>query len=235
MSWSRRVGEVVDLADVDRQLVQQDQGRLTAEQLPDGLGTRCRNQLVRLANPFVARLPGERVRDLAPRRPGIHVFAHVSPVGRVGVLAIEGGNPDLALRDQLGVDELGDVGHSLHAARRVEQGDQGVRLAAAVGRVQPEDRRHLAAGAGQAGADVGQQVLEATRGVGVGEELRRYPVLSGAILATDHLRKVGRKVGLGDGPFQHIVARCTQIKDRRHSHFPLIQAETILGLNRLTE
>ena len=165
-------GLALHLAQVDRQLVEQNQGRRAAEQLAQGLGAGRGPLAVAAAHPRVAFRAGQRVGDLAPRRVRQYPVAHRAAVGRIGVLAVERGHAHRSRGQQRGVGELADArGGSgvLPRPHRVRQGDQRVRLAAAVGGIQAEDRRRLAAGPAQPPADVGQQVFEPARRVGVGE------------------------------------------------------------------
>ena len=101
--------KALHLAQIDRQLVEQDQGRLSTEQLAQGFGTGRDALLVAPANPFVAGLAGERIGDLAPRRMGQNAVAHRSAVGGIRVLAVEPSHAHGPRRQQARVDELRDV------------------------------------------------------------------------------------------------------------------------------
>ena len=57
------------------------------------------------------------------------------------------------------------------------QRNQPVGLSSAVGRIEPENRRDFAARPGQPPAHIGEQVSEASRGIGVGEEAGRFEIL----------------------------------------------------------
>jgi hypothetical protein len=50
---------------------------------------------------------------------GEDTFAHAPAVGGVGVFPVERGDVDSGLGDELGVNELGDVGDALHSVDRV--------------------------------------------------------------------------------------------------------------------
>ena len=146
-----------------------------------------------------------------------HPVSHGPAIGRIGVLAIEGGNADTVIRQQGRVDELRYIRHALHTARSVGQCDQTVSLAAAVGRVETEDRRDLAARARQPPTHISQQALEASRGIGVGEKTRRIQIFL-ASLPGDDLREVRREVGLGDPTIQNIAAWPASLVYRGNHH-----------------
>ena len=80
--------ETADLAQVDRQLVEQNQRRLAAEQPAQGLSAGSDAGLVAPAHPLVARSSGQLVGDLSPWGVGENAVSHLPPVGRIGVLAI---------------------------------------------------------------------------------------------------------------------------------------------------
>ena len=90
-------------------------------------------------------------------------------------------------------------------------------LAAAVGGIEPEDRRRLAARAREPAAHVGEQVPEAPRGIGVGEETHRVEV-SGARPAGDHGGEVGGEVGVGDRSREDVRPRPTGLEYRGNGH-----------------
>ena len=212
-------GQALHLAQVDRQLVEQDQGRRAAEQFAQGLGAGGGPLPVAAAHPFVALPAGQGVGDLAPRRVRQHPAAHRAAIGGVGVLAVERRHAHRFRRQQRRIDKLADARNRLlrPRAHRVHQGDQRVRLAAAVGGVEAEDRRRLAAGPAQPPADVGQQIFESARRVGVGEEPGRIAVL-GAAPAADHGGQVGGEVGFGHAAGEHVGARPAGVEDRRRGH-----------------
>ena len=211
------VVEAAHLAQVHRELVEQDQGRLAAEQLPQGPGAGRHPALVTRPYPFVACPSGKGIRHLAPGRMRQHAFAHRPPVGRVGVLPVEGRDAHGSGRHERGLHELRDVRDAPHPARRVHQRDEPVGLAAAVGGVEAEDRGGLAARAGEAPSHVGEQVLEPPRRIGPGEEPGGVQVLRPAP-ARDDLRQVRREVGLGDRAPKDVVAWTGGLEDRRDGH-----------------
>ena len=90
-------------------------------------------------------------------------------------------------------------------------------LAPAVGRVEPKNRRDLATRAGQPPAHVGEQVLEAPGGIGVGKETCRIEIF-GVALAEDHLCQIRRKVGLGHRSRENVCAWPAGVEDRGDGH-----------------
>lgn len=109
------------------------------------------------------------------------------------VLAVERADPDGARgRYQLRIHELRDVADTRHPLCRMGERDQPVGLAAAEGGIEPEDGGSLAARAAQAGEHVVEQVAEAARGIGVGEERRCLQVVLPGT-APEHLAQVGAK------------------------------------------
>ena len=139
-----RIPHPPDLSQVDRELVEEDERRLATEQLAQGLRPGRNARLVALAEPLVAIFARERTGDLAPRRVGQYAVAHGPAVGRIGVLAVEGGDahsaPAFKQQQQRRVDELGDVRHGPEPACGVREGDQAVGLAPAIGGIEAEDR-----------------------------------------------------------------------------------------------
>ena len=93
----------LELAQVDRQLVHQDQRRLTAEELLDGCGARRPALFVAAAHTLVTRAAGKGVGDLAPGGVSTQAGLQWTAVQRVGVLAVEGGNADFSRRKDGGV------------------------------------------------------------------------------------------------------------------------------------
>ncbi len=209
--------KVVYLAQVDGQLIEQDQRRLAAEQLPQRLGPGGDVAFVAGADPRVTGLAGKGVSDLAPRRVGQHPVSHAPAVGRIRVLAVEGGNAHAAVREQGRSDEFCDVRNTLQTSGDVSQCNQPVRLAAAVGGVKAENCRRLAPRAGQPPAHVEQQVAETARGVGVGEEAGWVEVFLRPP-AGDDLRQIRREVRLSNRSFENIRAGSTGLEDRRNCH-----------------
>ena len=209
--------EAAHLAQIHRDLVEQDQGRFAAEQFPQGPGTRRHTVLVARAHPPVALPPGKGVGDLAPRGERQHAVAHIPPVGGIGVLTVEGRDANRPPRHQRGVHELTDVRDTPHPARRMHECDQPVGLAPAVGGVETEDRGGLPARAGQAPSHVGEQVPEAPRRIRPGEEAHGVGVIRPAA-PRDHLRKIRREVGVGDPTPEDILPRFRGLEDRRDRH-----------------
>ena len=208
---------LLHLAEIDREFVEQDERGPAAEQLAQGVGPRRGPRHVAVLHAVVAGPAGEREGQLAPRRARADAFAHRAPVGRVGVLAVEGGEAHLAPRQKRRVDEVVRPRHRRQPPRDVREGDQAVRLAAAVRRVEAEDGGRLAARAAQAPAHVGQQVPEAASRKGVLEEPDRVDVL-GAARARDDLREVGREVGVGHRAAHDVGARAAAVEDGRNAH-----------------
>ena len=168
---------------------------------------------------LVARRPGERVRQLAPRRVRPDALPHRPAVGRIRVLAVDSSEADRTLRQERRVDELADAGHPRKTPGRVRQRDQAVRLAAAVRSIEAEDCRRLAARAAQAPADVGQQVLQAPGRIGVGEEPGRIDVLGASFTGHD-LGEVGGEVRFGHCAAQDVPARTAGLENRSDAHRP---------------
>ena len=110
------------LPQVDRDLVDHDQGGLAAEQLPDGLGPRGDVPLVALLDPSIAFGPGQTVGQLAPEGLGPEAALERQPVGRVAVLAVQGSHPDRSLRQQGRIDEFLDPLDPGHPPDGMDQG-----------------------------------------------------------------------------------------------------------------
>ena len=199
-----RIPHAADLSEVDRELVEEDERRLATEQLAQRLRPGRNARLVALADPLVAIPSRERTGDLAPRRVGQYAVAHGPAIGRIGVLAVEGGDPHSAVGQQRWVDELGDVRHGPEPVCGVREGDQAVGLAPAIGGIETEDGSDFAAGPGQPSADVPEQALEPSCRVGVGEEPHRVPVL-GASLSRDHRGEIGCEVRFRDLAPEHVA------------------------------
>ena len=81
--------------------------RLATEQLAQRLRPGCDARLVALADPLVAISSRKRTGDLTPRRTGQYAVAHGPAVGRIRILAVEGGDAHSALGQQRRIDELG--------------------------------------------------------------------------------------------------------------------------------
>ena len=197
--------ELLHLAQVNRQLVEQNQCRLTTEQLAQGLGTRSDAAFVALAHPRIPILASKCISDLTPGGVSEKTCFHPPPIGRICVLAVEGRDTDVALRQKGGIDKLRDTRHTLHAACGMAQRDQPVGFTAAVGGVEPENRRDFTTRTHQPPAHVGEQVLKAPRGIGVGEETGRIKIFDIAH-PDDDLSQVRRKVGLRNRSLENIRA-----------------------------
>ena len=159
-----------DLAQIDREFVEKDQGRLATEEFTQGFGAGCYTLLVAAAQALVAAPPGQRIGDFAPGRAGQNAVAHGTPVRRIGVLAVEGRNAHRPRRHQGRLDELRDIRNAFHAARHMGECDQSMSLAAAVRGIETKDRRRLATRPAKAPPDIGQQVLKPPGRIGPGEE-----------------------------------------------------------------
>ena len=84
----------------------------------------------------------------------------ISPaVGRVGVLAVEGGDTNRAARKKGGIHEFRNIGHALHSAHGMAQRDQPVRLTATVRGIEPKNRRDLTAGSRETPEHIRKQIL----------------------------------------------------------------------------
>ena len=209
--------EIAHLAQIYRQLVEQDQYGLAAEQLAQGLGAGRDAALVAVADARVSVLAGQGISNLAPGRMREHAVAHGPAIGRIGILPIESRDADISFRQQGGIDELLDTGHAIHAPSGMGQRDQPVGLAAAVGGIEPENRCDLPARAGQPPAHVGEQVLEAPGGIGVGEEAGRVTVFL-VSPADDDLGQIRREISLGNAPLQDVCARPASLENRGDRH-----------------
>ncbi len=128
------------LAEIDRQLVEQDQRRRVAQQGSHRVRAGRLALLVAPPHPLVTGRTGQRVGDLAPRRESQHAAGEGAAVGGIGVLAVESGDPHRCRRQQRRIDELGRVRYLSHPPPGVGQRDQAVRLSTAVGRVETKYR-----------------------------------------------------------------------------------------------
>jgi hypothetical protein len=136
------------LAEIDGDLVKQDQRGLAAEKLADGVRARRDVFFVAGANALVAGAARQAVRHLAPERAGEQSRFEGQPVGGVGVLPVQGGDADRAGRENGRIDEVLLVfGNALHSTDGVHQSDEGVSLTAAILRPQPDDGGDLSAAA----------------------------------------------------------------------------------------
>ena len=133
------------LPQVDRDLVDHDEGGLAPEEFPDGLGPRGDVPLVALLDPSIAFGPGQTVGQLTPEGLGPQTGLQGQPVGGVAVLPVQGRHPDRPLGQQGRIDELLDPLDPGHPPDGMDQGDQAVGLAAAVLGIQPDDRGDLTA------------------------------------------------------------------------------------------
>lgn len=143
-------------------------------------------------------------------------LAESAPVHGIRVFAVEGGDRHCRRRQHLTIDEFLDARDVASLPRHVRERDQGVRLAAAVLRVQAEDRRCLAAPPRDAKADAAQQLAQTLGWMRVGEERRRILILAGR-LAIQNLRKVSGELGVLDGAKTDVVARFAEVEDRLHA------------------
>ena len=227
-----RAVEDLDLPEVDRELVEEDERRLSAEELAEGVRSGRDPGLVALPHPLVAFLARERVCDLPPGREGEHTVSHGPAVHGIGVLAVEGGEADRAGGHQLRIEKLGDVGHAFEPLCRVRERNQSVGLAPAVRGVEPEDCSHLAACARESPADVREEVPEAPRRIGVGEEAGRIAVLA-ARLPGDDGREVGGKVGVRNRAAQDVLARHARVENGCDAH-PSRLTSFLVGARILT-
>ena len=97
------------------------------------------------------------------------------------------------------------------------QRDQPVGLAAAVGGVEPENRRDFTARSGQPAAHIGEQVLEASCGIGVREESSRIEVFLVSLTDND-LGQIRREVGLGNRSPENICTWPAGLEYRWDGH-----------------
>ncbi len=86
------VPETADLAQIDRQLVEQDERRLSPEQHPYRLRAGSGLGLIAYAYTLIACLAAQRGGNLAPRSEREMPSFHPAAVCRVRILAIEGSN-----------------------------------------------------------------------------------------------------------------------------------------------
>lgn len=139
-----------DLAEVDGDLVEEDQRRLAAEEFTDRIGARCDVPFIALADALVAVAPSEAVGHLVPERMGEKAEFKGQSVGGVGVFAVECRDADGARRENCRINKVQNVGNTLHSANGVDEGDERVGFAAAVLCAQADDRGHFATLAGEA-------------------------------------------------------------------------------------
>jgi hypothetical protein len=132
---------------------------------------------------------------------------------------VEGGDANLGRWKDAGVQKLGGVGDTSHAFDRVGQGDERMRLAAAVIGVQAEDGCDLIRAATESQAHIAQQILESAGRVGVREEFNRVEVLCRGVAAQD-LGEVRREIRLGDRALQNVPAGGADVEDGRQGHSP---------------
>ena len=210
----------LDLAQVDRKLIDQDQHRPLADQLPQGFSARrgCPKP-VAIADALVARRASQLHRQLPPGREGEYVGLHPPAVHRVGVLPVEGRDRDLLAGQAGWIDELRQdrSGDLIGGREDVVQADQGVRLAAAIAGVEPQDAAQLAAGAGEPVHHRQKQVAQAPGGVRVREEQGRV-LVELRRRALQHLAEVRREVLVSDPPFQHVGPGPAELVDGGRAH-----------------
>ena len=142
---------------------------------------------------------------------------HAPTVHWVSVFTIEGRDSDLLAGQAGWIDEFRQVRDLIGGRQDVVQADQGVRLAAAIAGIEPQDAAQLAAGAGEPIHHRQEQVAQAPSGVGVREEQGRVLVelRSGAL---QHLAEVGCEVLIPDTPFQHVGPRPAELVDGGRAH-----------------
>jgi hypothetical protein len=198
----------LDLAKVDRDLVEQDQRRLIAEQLAQDFRTRGDVFLVGIAEAFIRCRAAELISEFAPKAEGAQAGLELAAVGGVGVLAIKRCDAHAAGGQQDGIDEVGDVGHAFHAARRVRDGDQAVRLTAPILSAQADDGRYFPTLAGQAQADGLHQLAQPAGREGIAEEEHGVKVVAQR-RAIDYLGQVGHELLVAGGAAEHVRPRST--------------------------
>ena len=103
------VRPALDLPQVDRKLVEENEGWLVAEEFGDGLGAGGNALLVGAPNPFITFPACQCAGNLAPRCIGEDSPIHSPTIGRVGILSIEGSNLHITRRDKRRVNKLGRV------------------------------------------------------------------------------------------------------------------------------
>src|SRR5581483_5838695 len=186
------------LGDVDDRLVEQDQGRLGAEQPADPLAARRRPLLPGDEQLLVGAPAAELVGELAPERRDPAPL-DLAPALRVEVLAREHGDAHRA-----GIGKLRELGHvrgRRRARSQVIEREQAVGLASAERGAELE---HAIAGrAREPPPDVEQQLLDLAGEIGRAEELARVAVDARARALERDLRQVGgvgahRQVAGGD-------------------------------------
>ena len=117
------------------------------------------------------------------------------------------------------------------AAGRMCECDEGVRFAAAVLRIEPEDGARLSTSTGEAAADVVEQALQARGRVGVGKKCRGVLIL-GRRIASEHLGEIGGELGFTDAAGFDVVSRDAEIKQRAyagrfgHGLAPIVSLQT---------
>ena len=117
------------------------------------------------------RRPSEAEGKFAPRRVGEPTFSQIAPVQRIGILAVEGCDPDGSGGHQLTIEELRRVRDPGHSSGGVGQRDQAMGFAAAKARVEAKDRRLLLGPIGQAQEHLAQKLTQPPCRMGVGKEL----------------------------------------------------------------
>ena len=134
--------ELLHLAQVNRQLVEQNQCRLTTEQLAQGLGTRSDAAFVALAHPRIPILASKCISDLTPRG-----CKREDPASILRPLAGSAFSPSkAAIRTWLCGRREGSTNSAIPGTPCMPRAawhkrDQPVGFTAAVGGVEPENRR----------------------------------------------------------------------------------------------
>ncbi len=107
------------------------------------------------------------------------------------------------------------VAQALALLGQVEEGDEGVCFAAAIGHLELLDR--LTALPGQAQEDIPHQLLHPVGGVGAGEEHRRF-VVDGRRFPGAHAVQVGGELVQSQTPRAHILAQGAELVPGRNCH-----------------
>ena len=205
------------LAQVNRQLVKQDQSRLAAEKFSQGPCPGSDTAFVALTHSRIPILSGKRIRDLPPGGVREKAFFHRPAIGRIRVFTIECGDTDSALRKKGRIDKIRNTRHTLHATGGMAQRDQTMGLAAPVRGIEPENRRNFTPRTAQPPAHVDQQVLESPCGIGDSEETGRIEIF-GIAFTNNDLGQIRSKIGLGNRSFENILAwpACLEYGGNRH-------------------
>ena len=204
--------EIAGLAEINGKFVQQDDARFTAEQFGERFRTGRGVALVALADALVTGFAGERASKFAPRSVGENAVVHAATIGRVSVLAVEGGDADFRRGNELRINKLGDVGDALHAVGSVGQRNEAVGLAAAIAGIEAEDASGGAGVARETSQDIAQKIFQPRSRIGVGKKTGgNFVVIRGR--AANDLGEVGCKVRIGNRAIEHVLSRDARFKD----------------------